>query len=217
MEKKSLLSLLLAAALVCFAGVAFAQTVAPAERVERAVIINGHEVPGVMVIQNGVIQSYTCTSPQEYVAVDQSSQGWACYDQASGTWFLNALPQQSANVYEQTPVYDQEAPTVYGYYPSQYPYAYPYPYGYYPSPYYFGPGFALGFGFGHGFNGHGFHEFHGPHGHAFGPDGHGSFAHGSFGHGFDGGHMAGGHFGGGGGGMHGGGMHGGGMHGGGHR
>src|SRR5215471_19346719 len=81
------------------------------QRIEQQVVINGQEVQGVMVVQNGAVQSYTCSNPQQYVAVDQSSSGWACFDQASGSWFLHALPQQSATVYQQAPAYYPDTTT----------------------------------------------------------------------------------------------------------
>jgi len=208
------------------ASVTFAQIGPPAsQRITQQLIINGQQVQGVMVTENGVVQSYTCPSPQPYVAADQASSGWACFDQATGTWLMNAQPpvqQQSSNdVYTTEPpvtVYSEPS-TAYGYYPySYYPYSYGYPY--YPygySPFFYGaPLFGFGFGFGNGFHNHGhFENGHFGHGFAHGPVGHGSFGHGSSGghgaiaHGFGGGHMGG--FG------HGGGFGGGHMGGGGHR
>jgi hypothetical protein len=212
MVKKLLLSVLLVGALVCFAGAPLAQTAPIQQRIAQAIIVNGQQVQGVTVIQNGTVQSYTCPSPQQYVAADQSSSGWACFDEATGSWLMHALPQETANLYDQPQVYDN-GPDTYGYY--GYPYAYPY--GYYPYPYYgyYGPSYLFGFGRGHYEHGHGYYA---PRGHQHGGSfGHGSFGHGSFGHG-GGGHMGGGHMGGGhmGGGHMGGGHMGGGHMGGGH-
>src|SRR5262245_57117503 len=186
MFKGLLLSLLLVGAPLFSASLAFAQTAPPAaQRITQQLIINGQQVSGVMVTENGMVQRYSCQSPQPYVTVDQSSTGWACFDQATGSWLMNAQPplqQQSATVYPEQPVYTEPS-TVYGYYPhSYYPYpdAYPfYPYAY--SPFFFGAP-LFGFGFGHGFHDHGHFE-NGHFGHGFG---HGAVPHGSFGHGFAG-------------------------------
>ena len=53
----------------------------------------------VMVVQNGLAQTFNCPNPQPYMAVDQSSSGWACFDANTGSWLLNAMPPSSANVY----------------------------------------------------------------------------------------------------------------------
>ena len=202
------------------------------QRIEQRVVINGQEVQGTTMVQNGAVQNYTCANPQQYVAVDQSSSGWACFDQATGTWFLHALPQQSATVYQQAPDYYPDTTTQYGVYGYPY-YGYPYSYGWgapFWGPGFWGPGLGFGFGFGDGhfrhFDGHG-NAFH-SHGAAIAPGFHGGFSgHGgfapSFGHqGFAGrggfapsfGHGGGGFHGGmGAGGFHGG-MGGGGFHGG---
>src|SRR6516164_8777769 len=97
------------------------------ERIGQPVIINGQQVQAVTVVQNGVVQTYTCLNPQQYVAADQSSSGWACFDQAAGTWLLHAVPQQSALPQQSVPVYNQSS----DYYPdtgAAYGY-YGYPYG----------------------------------------------------------------------------------------
>jgi len=189
MLQQLLLSFLLAGAPLGSATLGLAQIGPPAhQRISQSLIINGQQVSGVLVTDNGVIQSYTCTSPQPYVTADQSSSGWACFDQATGTWLMNAqppqpeLPQQSATIYTNPPVY-VEPPAAYGYYPYSY-----YPYSY--SPFFYGaPLFGFGFGFGHNnFNhfghGHGFATrgfAHGPVIH--GPVGHGAIGHGFMGHG----------------------------------
>jgi hypothetical protein len=247
MFQRLLLSLLLAGAPLFSASLALAQVGPPAnQRISEELIINGQQVPGVMVTQNGVVQTYTCPSPQPYVTANGTSSGWACFDQATGTWIMNAQPPQQTETLpqEQTATVYTEPSTVYSYEPyPYYPYYPYYPWGY--SPFFWGgPFFGFGFGnghghfdhghFGHGFAGHGFagHGFAGrgvaPHGFAHGPVVHGPVGHGgSFGHGFVGpgamghgsfGHMGGGHMGGMGGGHMGGmGGHMGGMGGGGHR
>src|SRR6266568_525183 len=37
-----------------------------------------------------------CPAPQLYVTSDGASQGWACYEQSTGVWLLNALPPAQA-------------------------------------------------------------------------------------------------------------------------
>jgi hypothetical protein len=114
--------------------------------------VNGQQVQGVMVVQNGTVQTYTCLSPQQYVTVDQSSSGWACFEETTGVWLLHSQPPQTAYSYQQPQVYGTTpAVPVYSY-PYTYPYGY-YPYdGYYPyysySPFFIGPRFGFGFGFG---------------------------------------------------------------------
>jgi len=216
MVKKFLLSMLVVGALVCFAGAPLAQTAQTEERIAQVIIVNGQQVQGVTVLRDGMAQSYTCPSPQQYVLPDQSSSGWACFDRASGTWLMNASPSQTGSVYDQPPAY-YNGTNVYEYY------GYPYDsrYGYYPYPYYgyYGGPFLFGFGRGRHFeheHGRFQHEqrgahIEGPHGsfeHGGVGHGHGSFGHGSIAPG-GGGHMGGGHMGGGhmGGGGHGGGGH----------
>ena len=131
---------------------AFPQAAAPGqERVPESVVINGQTVQGVIVVQNGLVQSYTCTSPQPYVTANNAESGWACFETATGVWLLHARPAQASSVYSQAPVY-AAPPTVVYTYPAVpyygYPYSY-YPYSYYPYyPYGFGSGFGFGFGFG---------------------------------------------------------------------
>src|SRR5437773_11038406 len=74
----------------------FSQT--PAQtRVPQQVVINGQTVTAVHVVAaGGGFQAYTCLNPQQYTTVDGSSQGWACYEQSTGVWLLNALPPAQA-------------------------------------------------------------------------------------------------------------------------
>ena len=126
----------------------FAQVLNGQERLVQPIIINGQETQGVLIVENGRVVTHTCSAPQQYVTVDQSSSGWACFEAATGTWLLRALPPtQSTFAYQQPPVY--VSPPV----APVYPYAYS-PYGYYPYSYYpyaVGPTFGVGFGFGFGF------------------------------------------------------------------
>src|SRR6516164_5708870 len=157
---KRLLLSVLAVAFLSFASARIAQSAPVDQRIAQPIIVNGQQVQGLTVVHNGVVQSFTCAAPQQYVAADQSSSGWTCFDESTGTWLMHAVPQ-TANVYEQyeqPPVYYPDT-TVYGYY--GYPYSYPYyDYPYYGYPFYGGP-FAFGFGYGHGFYGHGGHFEHG--------------------------------------------------------
>jgi hypothetical protein len=161
-------------------------------RIIQPIIVNGQSVQGAYITENGMVQSYSCQSPQQYVTADQSQSGWACFDPSSGLWLLHAQPPSSATV---PPT--QESPNVFYNEPSttyvpSYSYAYPYyPYSYYGYPYFWGPGLGFAFNFGHG---HGFYGGHGfPGGHGFAHGG-GGFAHGGFAHGGGfAGHMGGGH------------------------
>jgi hypothetical protein len=70
----------------------FSQVQPAQSRIPQQVIINGQTVTAVHVIApGGGFQTYTCTNPQQYSAADGSSQGWACYEQSTGVWLLNAL------------------------------------------------------------------------------------------------------------------------------
>jgi len=154
LSKRLVLSIMMIGVLA-YSHSAFGQT-APTgqQRIVQPIIINGQQAQGVLVIQNETVQGYTCPSPQHYVTVDQSSSGWACFEQTTGMWLLHAQPpRQTTYAYRPPPVY-VPAPTspvysydAYGYYPyGFYPYAY-YPYSYYP--YIIGPRFGFGFGFGY--------------------------------------------------------------------
>lgn len=145
MFKKLGLALIIGA-LACSDSV-FAQ--APQQRIVQPIIINGQQAQGVYVVQNGTIQSQSCLSPQQYMAVDQSSSGWACFEPSTGMWLLHAQPPLQTTTPQQGPtvIYSQPTPIYvpapsygYGYYPVGYPY--------YGSPYVFGPSFGFGFGFG---------------------------------------------------------------------
>jgi hypothetical protein len=197
MSKRLLLASLLVVALVGSASVAYSQ-----QRIGKAVVINGEQVSGVTVTQNGVAQSYSCPSPQPYVTADGTSSGWACYDQGTGTWLLNAVqPQQSTNIYTEPPTYS-ESPDVYDY-DYDTPYGYDYPgYGFYP--YYSAPFFGFGFRGGEGhFENHAFEHHRGNFNGGFSHE-NGGFSRGPAVRGFAphgggfGGHGGGGHVGGGG-------------------
>jgi hypothetical protein len=139
----------------------FGQT-APSERqrIPQPIIVNGQQAQGVMIVQNGTVQTFTCASPQQYVTADQSSSGWACYEETTGVWLLHAQPPRGTTYsYQQPPVYSYQQPPAYGPAPGVPLYSYPYDYysfgyythGYYPyysySPLFIGPRFGFGFGF----------------------------------------------------------------------
>src|SRR5438552_11330321 len=75
----------------------FSQTQPAQSRIPQQVVINGQTVTAVHVIAtSGGFQPYTCQNPQQYTTIDGSSSGWACYEQATGVWLLNALPPAQA-------------------------------------------------------------------------------------------------------------------------
>src|SRR4029434_6901467 len=62
-------------------------------RIPQQIVINGQMASGAYVTAaGGQMQSFTCPSPQQYTTADGSSQGWACYEQTTGVWLLNAVP-----------------------------------------------------------------------------------------------------------------------------
>jgi hypothetical protein len=82
----------------------FSQVQPAQSRIPQQVIINGQTVTAVHVIApGGGFQSYTCTNPQQYSAADGSSQGWACYEQSTGVWLLNALGPVQAQMPQPQP------------------------------------------------------------------------------------------------------------------
>jgi hypothetical protein len=151
MFRKILFCVLLVVALIGLSGFAVAMVAPQQERVEQPLLIKGRGADGVMLMQNGVNQSVTCPSPQPYVTADGTSTGWACLDDATGMWQMNAK-SETATDYTQQPVY-QEPSTEYKYYssPNWYPYPMPFPFPdypyYYGAPFYWGaPSFRSGFG-----------------------------------------------------------------------
>ena len=74
-----------------------AQTAPAPTRIPQQIVINGQMASGAYVTgQGGQLQSYTCPSPQQYTTADGNSQGWACYEQTTGVWLLNAVPPAPA-------------------------------------------------------------------------------------------------------------------------
>jgi hypothetical protein len=147
---KALLISASAVLVVLLAAQGFAQAPAPSTRIPHQIVINGQRQNGVYVTApGGGLQSFTCDNPQQFVTPDGATQGWACYEQATGTWLLNALPPAQAQaapapvpVPSQPPaVVYQAPPTVYQAPPVivyQTPPAVYYSYGY-PRPVYVAP------------------------------------------------------------------------------
>jgi len=142
-------------------------------RIPQPIMINGQSANGAYVqTAAGGMQSYKCPNPQAYNTPDGASSGWACYDQSTATYLLNALPpappqtqqvqaqpqpqtlpdpatgQQAQVQVQQQPtvIYQQPNPAVV-YAPAPYPYYYPY----------YGPSLYFGVGFGPRFIGPGFY------------------------------------------------------------
>ena len=79
------------------AGLGFSQSQPAQNRISQNIIVNGQPANGAYVTApGGGLQSFTCTAPQQYSTADGATQGWACFEQATGTWLLNALPPAQA-------------------------------------------------------------------------------------------------------------------------
>ena len=100
MIRRLFLNLSLMSALTCSSNSVLAQVVSSTEQIPQAILVNGRRAEGVILVRDGNVQNVTCTDPHPYLAVDQSSSGWACFDQSTGTWLLQALPPQFPNVNE---------------------------------------------------------------------------------------------------------------------
>ena len=116
----------------------FSQVQTTQNRIPQQIVINGQMASGAYVTAGGgQMQGFTCPAPQHYTTADGSSQGWACYEQTTGVWLLNAVPpaqaqvapapapapapvpqpvlQQPVVIYQQAPptvIYQQAPPTV---------------------------------------------------------------------------------------------------------
>jgi hypothetical protein len=89
----------MAGTLVLSATAGFSQVQATQNRIPQQIVINGQMANGAYVTASGgQIQSYTCPAPEHYTTADGSSQGWACYEQTTGVWLLNAVPPAQAQV-----------------------------------------------------------------------------------------------------------------------
>lgn len=82
---------------VAFSQVQATQPQTTPNRIPQQIVINGQQASGAYVTgSGGQLQSFTCPSPQQYTTADGNSQGWACYEQTSGVWLLNAVPPAPA-------------------------------------------------------------------------------------------------------------------------
>lgn len=81
--------------MVAIASAGFSQA-EPQSRIAQQIIVNGRPANGAYVQTAGAMQSFTCSNPQSYRTPDASSGGWACYDQSTATYLLNALPPAQA-------------------------------------------------------------------------------------------------------------------------
>lgn len=101
---------LLSSLVLGFSAQGFSQTQVVQNRIPQQVIINGQRVNGAYVpAATGGMQSFTCPAPAQYSTPEGASQGWACYDQATGVWLLNALPPSPPPV-QQAPIAVQSQP-----------------------------------------------------------------------------------------------------------
>jgi len=113
-------------ALVCSVQ-GFSQVQSAQNRIPQQVIINGQRVNGAHVTAtSGGMQSFTCSNPQQYATPDGATQGWACFDQATGVWLLNALPPSSQPGL-QAPLSVQQPPAIVYQQPATVIYQQPYP------------------------------------------------------------------------------------------
>jgi hypothetical protein len=93
MKKRALWGFAAIALMAVSASEGISQVPAGQNRIPQEVVINGQMVTAASVTtSSGQIQSFTCSSPQHYVTPDGASQGWACYEQRTGVWLLNAVP-----------------------------------------------------------------------------------------------------------------------------
>src|SRR5262249_58978445 len=93
-----------AAFVVVFATAGFSEAQTVQNRIPQQIVVNGERVNGAYVpAAGGGMQSFTCSSPQHYTTPDGASQGWACFDQATGVWLLNAVPPAQAAAPAPTP------------------------------------------------------------------------------------------------------------------
>jgi hypothetical protein len=104
----------------------FSQAQTVPNRIPQQIIVNGQPASGAYVKNPaGGLQSYRCANPQPYTTPDGASGGFACYDQLTATFLLNALPplqpqaraQREPSLPPQAPVYNSPYPRYpdYGY------------------------------------------------------------------------------------------------------
>ena len=84
---------LVLAVIVATGNLGFSQAQPVQPRIPQQVIVNGRTANGAYVRNaSGGLQTFKCANPQPYATPDGAANGWACYDQASATYLLNALP-----------------------------------------------------------------------------------------------------------------------------
>ena len=94
MNRSLAIHFVLAGVLFLPIGRALGAPAAHQHRIPQTIIVNGQQAEGVTVTQDGVTLPFYCPNPQPYTTVDQSSSGWACFN--DGSWTLNAVPPASA-------------------------------------------------------------------------------------------------------------------------
>ena len=84
---------LVLAVIVAAANLGFSQAQPGQTRIPQQIIVNGRAANGAYVRNaSGGMQTFKCAYPQPYTTPEGATNGWACYDQASATYLLNALP-----------------------------------------------------------------------------------------------------------------------------
>src|SRR4249920_4116027 len=92
MRRKFILSTVIAALVIFFPSVFAQSSTAEEHRIIQPITVNGQPAMGVLVVQNGTAQTYSCDSPEPYVMANRSESGWACLEQTTGMWLLHAQP-----------------------------------------------------------------------------------------------------------------------------
>src|SRR5262245_48972436 len=108
MRRKFVFSMIIAAIVIFFPSVFAQSSDAEEQRIIQSTIVNGQMGRGVLVVQNGTVQTYSCDSPKQYLTADLSESGWACFEQATGMWLLHAQPRSQTAL----PSASQQSPTV---------------------------------------------------------------------------------------------------------
>ena len=86
------LGIAIVGALALSPSVGFSQAQTAPTRIPQQIVINGQMASGAYVTgSSGQLQSFTCPAPQQYSTADGNSHGWACYEQTTGVWLLNAM------------------------------------------------------------------------------------------------------------------------------
>ena len=96
--------------MVAIVSVGFSQGRSAQTRIAQQIVVNGQPANGAYVQNAGGMQSFTCTNPQSYSTANGASSGWACYDQSTATYLLNALPPVQAQAPAQAQAQSQNEP-----------------------------------------------------------------------------------------------------------